>query len=194
MEAPFIWHRPTLLACPCCPLCAPLPPSLQCTHITPSRGFAMELSTSFVIAVGSAFGEGNCCAVPTRYGDSMSLQLRRCSKLGGWYLQQLNAYGIAATRCRLKHVPATAGGNSILSPRLTGADSVSRHLPTRWQHGLASKHDAEPYSPCCCCLLQGCRCPPRTPSLAPLLVVALLRAAPRPSTGGCTPRCSQAGE
>ncbi|WIA36993.1 hypothetical protein OEZ86_008230 [Tetradesmus obliquus] len=29
---------------------------VKCTHITPSRGFAMELSTSFVIAVGSAFG------------------------------------------------------------------------------------------------------------------------------------------
>lgn len=29
---------------------------VKCTHITPSRGFAMELSTSFVIALGSAFG------------------------------------------------------------------------------------------------------------------------------------------
>jgi sodium-dependent phosphate transporter len=29
---------------------------VKCVHITPSRGFAMELSTSFVIAVGSAFG------------------------------------------------------------------------------------------------------------------------------------------
>lgn len=28
----------------------------QCTHITPSRGFCMELSTSFVIAIGSSFG------------------------------------------------------------------------------------------------------------------------------------------
>uniref|UniRef100_A0A383W377 Phosphate transporter n=1 Tax=Tetradesmus obliquus TaxID=3088 RepID=A0A383W377_TETOB len=29
---------------------------VKCVHITPSRGFAMELSTSFVIAVGSAYG------------------------------------------------------------------------------------------------------------------------------------------
>eukprot|EP00878_Enallax_costatus_P046411 GHUV01056380.1.p1 GENE.GHUV01056380.1~~GHUV01056380.1.p1 ORF type:complete len:110 (-),score=17.46 GHUV01056380.1:174-503(-) len=29
---------------------------VKCVHITPSRGFSMELSTSFVIAVGSAFG------------------------------------------------------------------------------------------------------------------------------------------
>eukprot|EP00775_Hariotina_reticulata_P009363 gene9363-9526_t len=29
---------------------------VKCTHITPSRGFCMELSTSFVIAVGSAYG------------------------------------------------------------------------------------------------------------------------------------------
>ncbi|WIA38221.1 hypothetical protein OEZ86_001565 [Tetradesmus obliquus] len=29
---------------------------VKCVHITPSRGFSMELATSFVIAVGSAFG------------------------------------------------------------------------------------------------------------------------------------------
>lgn len=29
---------------------------VKCVHITPSRGFAMELSTSFVISVGSSFG------------------------------------------------------------------------------------------------------------------------------------------
>lgn len=29
---------------------------VKCTHITPSRGFCMELATSFVIAVGSAYG------------------------------------------------------------------------------------------------------------------------------------------
>uniref|UniRef100_A0A383WJI0 Phosphate transporter n=1 Tax=Tetradesmus obliquus TaxID=3088 RepID=A0A383WJI0_TETOB len=29
---------------------------VKCTHITPSRGFCMELATSFVIAVGSSFG------------------------------------------------------------------------------------------------------------------------------------------
>lgn len=29
---------------------------VKCVHVTPSRGFCMELSTSLVIAVGSAFG------------------------------------------------------------------------------------------------------------------------------------------
>lgn len=29
---------------------------VKCVHITPTRGFSMELATSFVIAVGSAYG------------------------------------------------------------------------------------------------------------------------------------------
>jgi hypothetical protein len=29
---------------------------VKCTHITPSRGFCMELATSFTIAIGSAYG------------------------------------------------------------------------------------------------------------------------------------------
>jgi hypothetical protein len=147
----------------------------------------MELSTSFVIAVGSAYGAWFVITVGSAYrAGILKVQL----SLG----------------CETTLAECTS---SSLAPSL-----VTIECSTVVFHVYCMQHTVcADYFPCHgneCMLLpllmmmmllplllllpQAYRCPPLTPLLVPLLAAVWLRAAHRQSTGGCTPRCLQAGE